>query len=110
MNKNPITLSGSVTGFIPFFLLPEKQGKVLLNIYSPSLDFTGVLAEKAKIIDTGKMARDKKQVSDLLDQIYENVEFDLSFKVENFKSNDIYGTEISGGRYCWVEIPCKQIV
>lgn len=96
MNKNPITLSGSVTGFIPFFLLPEKQGKVLLNIYSPSLDFTGVLAEKAKIIDTGKMARDKKQVSDLLDQIYENVEFDLSFKVDKFKSNDIYGTEISG--------------
>lgn len=96
MNKNPISLSGSVTGFIPFFLLPEKQGKVLLNIYSPSLDFTGVLAKKVKIIDLGKMARDKKKVSDLLDQIYEKVEFDLSFKVDKFKSNDIYGTGIAG--------------
>jgi len=96
MNKNPISLSGSVTGFIPFFLLPEKQGKVLLNIYSPSLDFTGVLAQKVKVVDADKNARDKKEVSDLLDQIYEKVEFDLSFKIDKFKSNDIYGTEIAG--------------
>lgn len=96
MNKNPISLSGSVTGFIPFFLVPEKQGKVLLSIYSPSLDFTGVVTQKVKIVDTGKNARDKKRVSDLLDQIYEKVEFDLNFKIDKLKSNDIYGTEIAG--------------
>ncbi|MEO7992329.1 MAG: AsmA family protein [Chryseolinea sp.] len=96
MNEDRISLSGSVTGFIPFFLIPEKKGKVLLNIYSPSLDFTRPLAQKVEIVDMDKNARDKKKVSDLLDQIYEKIEFDLSFKIDKFKRNDIYGTEIAG--------------
>lgn len=105
LNKNSIAMGGSVTGFIPFFMVPEKQGKVLLNIYSPALDFTGIVTkpkkdneknEATKLVRDDKKASSKKKVSDLLDRIYEKVEFDISFKVDKFKSNEIRGTGITG--------------
>jgi hypothetical protein len=106
LNKNSIAMGGSVTGFIPFFMVPEKQGKVLLNVYSPSLDFTGIVTKPKKsaeeLSDANKLARadketrDKKKVSDMLDQIYKKVEFDVSFKIDKLKSNEIQGTGISG--------------
>jgi uncharacterized protein involved in outer membrane biogenesis len=106
LNKNSVAMDGSITGFIPFFMVPEKQGKVLLNVYSPSLDFTGIvtkpkksieeLSEANKLARDDKETRDKKKVSDLLDQLYKKVEFDVSFKIDKLKSNEIIGTGISG--------------
>jgi uncharacterized protein involved in outer membrane biogenesis len=105
LNKNSIAMGGSITGFIPFFMVPEKQGKVLLNIYSPALDFTGIVTkpkkghetnEADKLARDGKTARNKKKVSDLLDRLYEKVEFDISFKIDKLKSNEIQGTGITG--------------
>ncbi len=105
LNKNSLAMEGSVTGFIPFFMVPEKQGKVLLSVYSPSLDFTGVVTtpknevEKTATEQTAaddRKATNKRKVSDLLDKIYEKVEFDISFRIEKFKSNEIQGTEITG--------------
>lgn len=104
LNKNSITMDGSVTGFIPFFMVPEKQGKVLLNVYSPALDFTGIVTkpksavknESTQLAEDEKMASNKRKVSDLLDRIYEKVEFDISFKVDKFKSNEIEGKGITG--------------
>jgi len=106
MNRNVISMSGEITGFVPFFLVPEKQGNVLLTVYSPSLDFTDIvtkpkktpeeMSEAKKLAMDNKKTGDKKKVSDLLDRIYDKIEFDIRFKIDKLKSNDIYGTEIAG--------------
>lgn len=95
MNKNPILLTGSISGFVPFFLLPEKQGKVFLNVSSPSLDFTGLTNGTKSSFDV-KTARNRKKISDLLDRLYQKLEFELAFKINKVKSNDIIGTGLTG--------------
>jgi len=96
MNKNPIYLTGSIKGFIPFFLVPEEQGKVLLKLNSPSLDFTGVVGTPAKSEFDMETARNKKKISDMIDHIYEKVEFELDFTVNKIKSKEIVGTGLTG--------------
>jgi hypothetical protein len=96
MNKNPIYLTGSITGFVPFFLEPEKQGKVFLKMNSPSLDFTGVAGAPAKSEFDVETARNKKKISDMIDRIYEKLEFEIDFTVNKIKSKEVIGTGLTG--------------
>ncbi len=96
MNRNPISLVGSITGFIPLFLVPEKQGKVMLSINSPFVDFTPFAGSKMKSDSVGKTTQNKKGISNLIDNLYKKLEFDLDFKIDKIKSNNISGTNLTG--------------
>jgi len=93
-NDNPITLKGSVKGFIPFFLVPEKKGFVRLSLYSPRLDLATLTGTK-KVRPRPTIAK-RKPVSDLIDLLDQKVEFLVDLKVDKLSKGSFRASDLSG--------------
>jgi len=98
VNKSAIYLKGTVLGFVPFFVLPDKKGLVRLTVYSPSLDLAHVMViEPSKKVAVKSRANSrKKKVSDLIDRLSEKVEFDLTVTLDRLSYQNMKGSNVKG--------------
>ena len=79
INESPIKIKGTVTGFVPFFFNPKEKGRVVLSVYSPHLDVAPLIKKKqAKV----KTKPGQKKLTELIDALYEKVEFDVSIRID----------------------------
>ena len=96
VNGSPVAMHGTMRNFIPFFIQPKNKGYVKLSVNSPNFDLTSLAAkrvpgEKSKL----QNKQERKKMTDLLDRIYEKLEFDVDlsltqltfrkFKASHFK-------------------------
>lgn len=99
VNGSPVEISGQVRGFIPFFFEPEKKGYVKLNVHSPRLDLTPLIKKKTKsktkAIANSKETRNKR-ISELIDVLYDKVEFDLALKIDALSNGNFQGSDLAG--------------
>ncbi len=95
-NKNTISLSGELMGFVPFLVLPEKTGDAILNVYSPSLDILSLKSRGpgAKKQEPKKTSNDK--VGQMIDKILEVVRFELNVKLDKVIYGKMNGTAMNG--------------
>ena len=97
MNGSPLHVKGSIKNFIPFFIQPKDKGRIRLDITSPHFDLTSLAAKKVTEKKSVKQTRqDRKKVTDMMDAIFEKLEFDLNVKVgeltmKQFKASDFSG-------------------
>lgn len=95
LNGNALRLKGTVIGFMPFFLHPEKKGYVSLSVYSPRLDLASLSNKDANAASASKGAG-KKKISDLIDVLDEKLEFKLDIKADEFVGGNFKATEFRG--------------
>lgn len=104
MNRNPMTVTGEIHGFVPFFLQPEKKGFIKLKIYSKRFDFNTLLVRKTKSKSLAKDSDSKRKViSDWVDELYKKLEFNVALQVDEaifrrIKGTALKGTVLLGGR------------
>jgi uncharacterized protein involved in outer membrane biogenesis len=103
INKLDLTLNGSslqMTGlaknFIPFFIQPKDKGYIQINIASPRLDLTPFASKKAKKKTTKQLTQDKKRLSDMMDNIFTKLEFDLNIKAAQLVFKRFNATNFTG--------------
>lgn len=95
LNGSALRLKGTVIGFMPFFLHPEKKGYVNLSVYSPRLNLASLSKKDAKAVSASKGAA-KKKISDLIDVLDEKLEFNLDIKADELVGGNFKATEFRG--------------
>lgn len=97
MNKNPIAIKGLFTGFVPFFTQPDKRVKVVLTVTSSRLDMAKMVAQKkAKKLSEEKAAKKKRNISDLIDQLYKKLEAEITFDIKQLVNKNFKGENVTG--------------
>jgi len=97
VNGNPVQLKGSVIGFIPFFLMPEKKGIINLSLYAPKVDLESlksVKSDKEPVATDSKQSR--KKISDLLDILNNKVAFTINVKANEINNGSFAAKNFSG--------------
>ena len=95
VNNNPINLSGVITNFLPFFSNQTRKGYVSLSVFSPRIDLKSILSNKKKA--EKKIEKDKtgnKILTNLIEKLYENLEFDLKIRINELNFNKFIGQEL----------------
>ncbi len=95
VNKNSFHLNGDIENYLPFFTNPIKKGYVKLEIYSPKIDLSTLLSKKKKV--EKKIVTDSKSnkiLSNIIDQIYEKLEFDLKVRINEFEFKKFRGKDL----------------
>ena len=95
INGNRIQLKGLVTGFIPFFFVPEEKGFVKLSVYSPRLDLATLIKKKPKAKPKTSVKSHKK-ISDLIDVLDSKVEFEFDIKVDEVVNGSFHASQLYG--------------
>ncbi|MEP6737748.1 MAG: AsmA-like C-terminal region-containing protein [Chryseolinea sp.] len=96
INKNDVDVTGVATDFIPFFVNPQTTGKVRLAIASPKMDITGMLnSRNSKTSKSGK-AKSKKRMSNMLDRLDSQLDFDLDFNIKEFVNSKFKASQLKG--------------
>ncbi|CAN5321262.1 hypothetical protein BH10BAC4_BH10BAC4_02540 [soil metagenome] len=97
VNGNEFHLQGNVTGFIPFFFLPEKKGIVNLTVHSPHIDLATMI-NKNKLVKAVPVSKkeNRKRISDLLDVLNHKVDFVLNLKIDELVNGPFNGTNFLG--------------
>lgn len=95
-NKNAVAVNGLMTDFIPFFTSPEQSVKVKLNITSPRIDMSTFPKQRKIRLSKSAKAASKQRVSDLVEKLNDDLEFDLDFKVNEFVSKNFRATQLKG--------------
>ena len=95
VNGNKIQLKGLVTGFIPFFFVPEEKGFVKLSVYSPRLDLATLIKKKPKV-KPQPSAIGHKKISDLIDVLVSKVEFEFNIKVDEVLNGPFHASQLYG--------------
>lgn len=98
-NKNAITVNGTMTDFIPFFTSPETSGKVKLNISSPRLVITGLLQPRKITKSKKAKAASKQKVSDTIEKLNDELEFNIDFKVGEFVNGNFKARQLKGNLF-----------
>ena len=97
LNKNPLVVKGEILGFVPFFFQPAKKGNIRLDLYSKRFDFTSLLAGKSKGKPTDKqLAAKRKTFSDMVDELYKKIEFNLSLQIDEVLYRKLKGSALKG--------------
>jgi uncharacterized protein involved in outer membrane biogenesis len=97
VNGSPIAISGSVKDFIPFFIQPRNKAIVALSVSSTDLDLTPFTTPRdAKKKSKQQNQKNRKRMTELLDMVYDRLEFNVDLKVKQltfrkFKANNING-------------------
>lgn len=97
VNGSPIALKGSVKDFIPFFIQPRNKAIVALAVSSTNLDLTPFTTPRdAKKKSKQQNQKNRKRMTELLDMVYDRLEFNVDLKVKQltfrkFKANNING-------------------
>jgi hypothetical protein len=96
LNGSPIALNGTVEDFIPFFIQPKNKAVVSLAVNSPSLDLTPLTTPRAKQRSKRRNERNRKRMTELLDVMYDRLEFAVNLKVEELTFRKFKAKNISG--------------
>ncbi|MBY0433044.1 MAG: AsmA family protein [Cyclobacteriaceae bacterium] len=94
-NGNPVTISGNVMGFIPFFFEPEKKGTINLDVYSPKLNLASFIKKKKKS-SAKAPKRNHQKVADLIDLLNKKVQFLITIKVDELVKENFTATKLEG--------------
>jgi hypothetical protein len=95
--KSSAALEGLITNYVPYFTKPVNKGYVKLKITSPNLDLGSFLVKKStKKKSARETKQDKKKVSDMLDKVFTNLQFDIDLAVEKLKNRTFSASKISG--------------
>lgn len=94
--KSSMEMKGTVINFVPLFVQPEGKGFVRLNISSPYLDLGSLLSSREKKISAKKATSQKKKVSDMLDLVFKNLQFDVKFNVASYRNESFEASKLSG--------------
>lgn len=96
--KNQLRASGIMVNYVPFFLQPTQKSFVKLNLQSPSLDLSTLLVKKQKKKkSTGRQKQeDRRKISDMMDEIFSNLEFQISLQVDRLKSGSFQASKMNG--------------
>ena len=97
LNGSPIAMHGTVKDFIPFFIQPKNKAVVALNFSSTKLDLTPLTAPReTKKKSKRESQQNRKRMTDLLDLVYDRLEFNVDLDVKEltfrkFKAKNIDG-------------------
>ena len=96
-NGSPLQIDGTVQNFIPFFIQPKNKGYIRLNVTSPRFDLTSLSEKKRPGRKTSRqLKQEKKRVSDLMDGIFEKLEFELNVKADQLILKKFVASNFSG--------------
>jgi hypothetical protein len=95
--KSSAKLQGMITNYVPYFTHPVKKGYVKLKITSPNIDLANFLVKKTgKKRSKKQVKQDKERVSDMLDKIFTNLEFDIELSVDKLKNRTFAASKLRG--------------
>jgi hypothetical protein len=95
--KTPVKLQGLITNYVPFFTKPVNKGYVQLKITSPNVDLQNFLVKKSGKKKSAKQSKEeKRKVSDMLDKIFTNLQFDIELGIDKLKNRNFNASKISG--------------
>jgi len=97
IGKSSANLQGMITNYVPYFTRPVNKGYVKLKITSPNIDMGSFLVKKSTKKKSAKETRqDKKKVSDMLDKIFTNLQFDIDVGIDKLRNRTFNASKISG--------------
>lgn len=97
IGKSSAQLQGMITNYVPYFTRPVNKGYVKLKITSPNLDMGSFLVKKStKKRSAKEVKQDKERVSDMLDKIFTNLQFDIELNIDKLKNRTFNASKISG--------------
>lgn len=99
--KTSANLEGMITNYVPYFTRPVNKGYVRLKITSPNIDMANFLVKRSSTKKSVKQTKqdkmkDKKKVSDMLDKIFTNLQFDVELGIDKLKNRTFSASNISG--------------
>jgi uncharacterized protein involved in outer membrane biogenesis len=97
VNGSAVTIKGNMQNFIPFFIQPKNKGYVKLTVQSPNFDLTS-LAAKGDLDTKSKQQskKNRKKMTDLLDRMYDKLEFDVDVSVGQLRFRKFTATNFVG--------------
>ncbi len=97
LNGSPISVKGTATNFIPFFIQPKNKGYVKLTVSSPNLDLTGLTSKRdAQKKSKQQAKKDRKKMTDLFDVVYSRLEFDVDLKINQLRFRKFVASNLTG--------------
>ena len=97
VNKNPVVITGLFTGFVPFFTQPDKRVKANLSVSSFKLDLAKLLVRKTTTKRSeASTLKNKRKISDLIDQLYKKLELEIAFNIKQFLNKDFKSENLTG--------------
>jgi uncharacterized protein involved in outer membrane biogenesis len=86
VNGSPVSVSGKIQNFIPFFIRPENKGYVNLRVHSPNFNLTSLTSRRAPHKKSEERIKlNRRKMSDLIDLVYNKLEFDIALTMEQFQ-------------------------
>lgn len=99
VNENNVAITGFITDFIPFFVQPTGTTKLKLSIVSPRIDLTGFTKPRIAISKKraqAKMAKTKETMYDILTQLNESLDLNVTFNIAQFVNRNFKASELKG--------------
>ena len=97
VNGSPVSITGNIQNFIPFFISPENKGNVNLSVHSPNFDLTSLTSRRAAQNKSKERTKqNRKKMSDLLDKVYNKLEFDIALTMDQFKFRKFRASNFKG--------------
>lgn len=99
VNKNDLSITGSVSEFIPFFVQPEGNAKLKLAIVSPKIDLTGFSKPRIVVSKQRAQARarkSKQKMVDVVDRLNEQLDLDVTLEVAQFVNRNFKASQLKG--------------
>jgi len=97
VNGSPVSVTGKIQNFIPFFIRPENKGHVNLRVHSPNFNLTSLTSRRAaqkKSKESVKLNR--RKMSDLIDLVYDKLEFDIALTMDQFQFRKFRANNFKG--------------
>jgi hypothetical protein len=95
--KSSANVQGIIINYVPYFTHPVKKGYVKLKVTSPNVDMGNFLVKKAVRKRSAKQAKQERQrVSDMLDKIFTNLEFDIELDIDKLKNRTFNASKLRG--------------
>ncbi|HEX6224350.1 MAG TPA: AsmA family protein [Chryseolinea sp.] len=97
VNGSPVSITGKIQNFIPFFITPKNKGYVNLIVHSPDFDLTSFTSKRSpKKKSEAQNKQNRKKMSDLLDMVYHKLEFDIGVTVDKFTFRKFQASDFKG--------------
>ena len=97
VNGSPVSVSGKIQNFIPFFIRPENKGHVNLRVHSPNFNLTSLTSRKASQKKSKESVKlNRRKMSDLIDMVYDKLEFDIALTMEQFEFRKFRASKFKG--------------
>ena len=97
VNGSPVSIQGKVQNFIPFFITPQNKGYATLSVNSPNFDLTSFTSRRtSQQKSKQKTQQNRKKMSDLLDLVYDKLEFDIDLTMGQFKFRKFRASNFKG--------------